>query len=238
MADEALAQESRPWTALQDPSALSLALIQREIAHLNAQINLRIDGIVLSYDTRIGAIDRATDKFETSLTRVPTDVDRQVGQLKAEILALLESLKQQLEGGIALNQEKFSGIQMQLRERDQKVTETALATKTAVDAALSAAEKATTKQADSFSEASAKNEAFTTKAIDQQAALYQTETRALRDISAAIDRRLTVIEGQAIGQQASRGETHTSSTFLVSLIALFIALAGVAVALLRPAVGH
>jgi hypothetical protein len=221
----------------QDPTALTLAQIEREITHLSEQVSLRIDGLVLSYDTRLNAIDRATDKFEASLTRVPTDVDRQTGQLRTELLALMDGLK-------AFHDQKFAGVDDAFSDLRAAIEKSERVTKVAVDAALEAAGKANAAQAETFLVSSNKTEANFTKLIEQLGSLIQANTRSLDEkISAGLKglddkiadskERLTRSEGQSLGQQGSRSEGHTTNAFIVSLIGVLVALLSIGIALWR-----
>jgi hypothetical protein len=218
-------------SASADPSAATTDALRREIAHLSDRIDLKIEGVVAAFTARLDAIDRATSVFSENLVRVPTAVQQAIGAEHALTDERFGRVDQQLKGRSELQTEKFEGIQVQIRERDARVQEIKLDTKTAVDAALSAAEKATSKQAESFTEAADKQAAAFTKAIDQQAALYQTETRALRDISATLDRRLTVIEGQSSGQQGARNEGHMTNSFVIAVIVAVISFIGLVIAM-------
>jgi hypothetical protein len=81
----------------------------------------------------------------------------------------------------ALVEEKFSGTYAQLSQRDILAKELALATKTAVDAALQAAEKAVGKQNESNAEAIKKSEVGMIKQIDQIGEQNRATTKAFDD---------------------------------------------------------
>jgi len=210
--------DAHNWGSGPDPSALTTAQLLREIASLSERMEIRVDGEIKVLSAQLEALEKSITKAADDYTRVPTDVEKAVGNLQALHEVRFE--------GVGV---KFDAVQTQLAERDQKVSEVALATRTAVDAALAAAEKARTSQAESAGQAAAKAEAATVKQIDQQAALYQTETRALRDICNTLDRRLTAIESMNLGSQTSQRDTHSASTLVIAIIAvLFSALSAAA----------
>lgn len=81
--------ERRP---IPDPTTLTLAMMQRELAALKEVIATRLDGM-----------DRAMILFNENIMRVPSDTDKQVTQLKA------------------LHDERFTAVQQLLSERDTRV---------------------------------------------------------------------------------------------------------------------
>lgn len=187
-----------------DPTALTTQAILREVTALR--------DIVF---TRFEAMDKAMALFSDNLTRVPTDTDKQVGNLKE------------------LHQEKFDSIQVQFSERDVRVEQTAKDTKVAVDAALQAAEKAVEKQNEAFSLSINKSEAATLKQIDGQAALIQSATSALNDKIDDIKERLTRIEGAAVGTITEKTTSHQSSAWVLALALGAISLVGLLIVIAR-----
>jgi hypothetical protein len=215
-----------------DPSFLTTQSLLREIGILKEQLRSEITGEIKVQNARLDAIDRATVVFQSTLTQVPTALQEAISSLQALV-------DERFRAARDVQDIKFDAVQAQLQERDAKVAETAKDTKTAVDAAFSAAEKGTSKQAEFFKEAAAKSEAATQKAIDQQRELSLTENRALRDICGTLDRRMTVMEGQASGERGAKGDQHSSTTTLIAVIVAVISFVGLLMTLLRPlAVGH
>ncbi len=105
--------DSRP---VPDPTLLTTQQLLREMANLKEVIFTRLDGM-----------DRAMIVFTEAITRVPTDVDKQVGHLKE------------------LHDEKFDGIQRQFHERDIRFTQADRDSKLAIDAAFQSSDRAITK---------------------------------------------------------------------------------------------
>jgi hypothetical protein len=179
------------------------ATLQREVAHLSERVDLKIDGLAEKIAARLDAIDKATKLFEDSLTRVPTETDKAVGNLKA------------------LAEEKFAAVEKQFKERDTRVAQQVASSQQAVDAALQAAK-----------EAVAKSEVAQIKAIEQLGTLLATARAATEgQINDAKD-RITRIEAIAIGQAGQKGEQHMSSSMIISIVAVLLTLAGMTVALL------
>jgi hypothetical protein len=163
--------DSRP---VPDPTLLTTEGIRREVGMLRELLETRLDGM-----------DRAMALFQENITRVPTDVDKQVGHLKA------------------LHEEKFLSIEVQFRERDVRTEQTSRDSKVAVDAALQAAKEAVGEQNRSSALAIAKSETATVKQIDQQGLLIATATSGLNDKIDDLKARLTLMEGRGSGMLAS-----------------------------------
>ena len=61
-----------------DPTALTTDLVERGLASERTLVEAKLDIL----RQRLDGIDKATIIFNETLTRVPTDVDKQVGNLK------------------------------------------------------------------------------------------------------------------------------------------------------------
>jgi len=142
--------------------------------------------------TRIDAMDKAQALFETNLTRVPTEVEKQVAHLKE------------------LHEEKFSSIQTQFIERDARSDQTSKDAKVAVDAALQAAK-----------EAVAKSETSTIKQIDQMTGMIQASNKGIDDKFQDVKDRLTRNEGKGAGMNAAWGYAIAAITAAALVIGLF-----------------
>ena len=160
-----------------DPTVLTTAALLREIGNLESRVMSRIDGI-----------EKAVAVAHEDMVRVPTAVDKAVEQLRALTWGRFDTVDV-----------KFHGITNQFTERDVRVEQTARDTKTAVDAALAAQEKAAGKQTDAF-----------TKQID-----------ALDDkISDIRDRQITS-EGTGKGRGDVWGYVAALAGLLIALAAIF-----------------
>jgi hypothetical protein len=176
-----------------DPSELTTSQLYREIASLKEVVYTRFD-----------AMDKAIELFQDNLTRVPTDVDKQVGNLKE------------------LHNEKFASVQIQLHERTLRVDQTTHDSKMAVDAALQAAKEAVTK-----------SEMVTMKQIDSILTLVNSSNAAQTDKIDDIKGRLTLIEGRAVGSATTQTSTALSNSFVLGLVATLISLAGLIIVMIK-----
>jgi hypothetical protein len=183
----------------QDPSALTTAQTVREIAALKELIT-----------TRLEAMDKAIVLFSDNLTRVPTDVDKQVGNLKE------------------LHDERFSrvatqidAIQRQFTERDGRVKEAIYAAKIALDDALLAAKEIGNVQNQASALAILKSETATAKQLDQIGFNLQTIQAALHDKIDDVKTRLTSFEGRGQGIGSSWGVLATIAGIVIAGLAIF-----------------
>ncbi|HXJ71498.1 MAG TPA: hypothetical protein VNM37_01550 [Candidatus Dormibacteraeota bacterium] len=203
-----------------DPTLLTTAALQREIAALKSQGQDALAAEVRVIVTRIEEIQRAIDKASEDYVRVPTLLDRAVTQLQQLMDRRFERIDAELKAAEKLRDEKFGLVQSRLDEL----------------------EKAANKQAENFTSASAKSEANFVKQVDQLVVLVQTSTKGLDDKitsgTEALDdkitdakERLTRIESTAVGRIENKAETHTSSTFAVSIIGLLIAVVSIGIAI-------
>jgi hypothetical protein len=185
--------------------------------------------------TRLEAMDKAVNLFQENLTRVPTDVDKQVGTLKElvfarldcyeEAVTLLREEKRPNEPLLHLRElveEKFASIAIQFKERDTRTESSAKDSKVAVDAALQAAKEAVSEQNKSSALAIGKSEASTSKQIDQIAAMSASTNSATNDKIDDIKERLTLIEGRSKGSGESWGTVMGIIGVLISLAALVV----------------
>jgi type VI protein secretion system component VasK len=135
---------------MQDPTALTTAQLLRELVSLREIV-----------ETRLNAIDKATQLFQENLMRVPTDTDKQIAHLKS------------------LHDEKFAAVSQQFKDRDIRSDQDKQVASTAVTAALQA-------QKDLI----ALQNSNTTKQVDSILALLASTNTALNDKVGVINGRL------------------------------------------------
>jgi hypothetical protein len=167
-----------------DPTSLTTQALWREVQHLKELL-----------ETQIAEIKEAVKLSHEDFVRVPTDVQKQVGNLRD------------------LHDEKFAGVQKQFEAIDRRT-----------DLALQAAKELVVQQNVSAAQSAAKQEASFSKQIDAQGMLLQTTAKGLDDKVTDIKDRLTRIEGKGEGVSASWGWLIGAVGLLASLIAIFFAL--------------
>jgi cobalamin biosynthesis Mg chelatase CobN len=156
-------------------------------------------------ETRLDAMDRATDVLADNVNRVPTVLDREMSKVRE------------------LTEEKFQGIEKQFSERDVRTRAAELAAQTAVNAALQAQKEAAAAQNESNAAAITKSEAATVKQIDGILALLASNTKAIDEKFGAINGRLDRSEGKS-------GGTSASITMLIAVIGVVMAVLAVGLA--------
>jgi VIT1/CCC1 family predicted Fe2+/Mn2+ transporter len=129
-----------------------------------------------------------------------------------------------------LHEEKFAGVDKRFEERDLRTDKIAELNQKALDAALLTAEKAVSKQNESFLAASAKSEAATTKQFDAMQALIVANAKAEDGKISDLKDRVTTIESFGMGRSAAGTTRNSVSTLVISGVAALVGVAGLMVA--------
>jgi hypothetical protein len=164
-----------------DPTEATAAQLKEAIRNLEGRI-----------ETRLNAMDKAQVLFHEDLTRVPTSVDRAILQLRELVESEIDKLK-------SVTSEVFNRIDVQFIERDKRTEQLALASATAIAAALQAAKEAVGAQNTSNSIAIAKSESSTAESLKQLQTIFQTamaaSTTQINDLKSRLDKG----EGRSTG---------------------------------------
>lgn len=176
-----------------DPSALTIQMLLRELANLREVLVARFDG----NDKIISMIQQQHDK-------AGADASLAVMSLRTH------------------HEEKFKSIQTQFSERDTRTEQAAGAVKIAVDAALQAQKEAVGEQNKSSALAIAKSETATTKQIDQIGITIQNTTANLNDKIDDVKTRMNVIDGRTKGGQDNKEDHRANIAIGVSVLMAMI----------------
>jgi hypothetical protein len=197
MADRSNSMEAHsPRRPDPDPTVLTTASLLREIRNLHDL-----------FETRITGIEKLMAVFHEHM---PMESDRQV-----------QCLKEVVAQRFMTCDEKFERINTQILERDTRMEQTARDSKVAIDAALTAQEKAVGKQTETFQLSIDKSEKATTKAIDALQELLGTRTNAIDSILNDLKTRFAATEGRGTGH----GETWGYVLGAVGLLATVMSIA-------------
>ena len=207
-----------------DPTRLTSQALDKAILALKDVIYTRLEGM-----------DRALFLFQASTDKAAKDLD-------ARVLVLRDLIDERFRGTAI----QLEGIQLQFKERDTRVEQTARDSKTAVDAALQAAKEAVEKQNAASSQAAQKSEGAFTKQIDQLAELFRNGTKSLEDKitiankvnddkQSAINDRITRIEAIALGTRTAEGKSQDSTLMIIAMIGAVVGVAGVVIAVIGAA---
>jgi hypothetical protein len=179
-------------TKMDDPSALTTQQLWREIEHVKELLMTELSGIKQS-------IKIAHDDF----VRVPTDVQKAVGTLRD------------------FHDEKFKSIEKQFEMESAFRLEQKTDTKTAIDAALAAQEKQSSKQAETFAASINKSEAAVNKQLDLQSAQTSTITSGLGGQISDIKERLAAMDSRGAGRKDMWGWVAGAIFLLIAIASFF-----------------
>ena len=179
----------RPGHRVDDPSALTIQMLLRELANLREVLEARFDGN----------------------DRIVTMIQSQYDKSSADSALAVTNLRTHHE-------EKFKSIQTQFSERDTRTEQAAGAVKIAVDAALQAQKEAVGEQNKSSALAIAKSETATTKQIDQIGITIQNTTGNLNDKIDDVKARMNVIDGRTKGTADNKDDSRSSIAIGVSVV--------------------
>ena len=170
-------------------------LVERTVKNSTDVFNARVDGI-----------ERGIEIFQADLVRVPTAVDRAIDGLR-------ELVEAKIEKNSVVSVERFLRIDSQFVERDKRAEQLALASSTAIAAALQAQKEAAGEAQKSSAAAIAKAETATSESIRQLQTLFQTSIQALnlqvQDVKSRLDKGEGVGAGR-IGAVSDQRYEHTS----------------------------
>jgi HSP90 family molecular chaperone len=218
------AQAESGWTTDTVHSQIMTLLDERDKRH-----TLALEAATSALLARLDAIDKATDKFEAHIEKVPTDVDKQVGHLKELTKETFRTVD-----------ERFTGVALQFKERDTRSERESRDNKVAVDAAFAAQKEAASEQNKSNTLAIDKSEKATAETLNKQADLFKSTTDALddkivgnKDTLNKMDTRLTAIESRGVVVREAQVQNNWGTGTLIAIIATLISLAGLVVVLIK-----
>lgn len=227
---------------------LSEALIQVSRGDPIVALRNELQTQFKAIDTRFNGIDKATELQHEDTVRVPTLVDRAVGNLKdqliAEIGVSIADVRGEIKTGFAGSTERFQGA---IEVVNEKITSLANVTTQqfksiddkfaekdkAVSVGLSAQKESAAAQQDSNNTATRKMEDNFTKLLDQGRDML-TEIRRNTDIQINdIKSRLDKGEGGSFGVSHMRTENRSDNTLMISLFMAALTFVSVAVAVIE-----
>jgi cation transport regulator ChaB len=209
-----------------DPTLLTTQQLLREMA-LQRDV----------FESQIKAITDASSLRIEVLEQRLTGMDKAIDLVNAANRILPSQIDEKISAKYEIQNEKFSSVQQQFKERDTRTEQSSKDSKVAVDAALQAAKEAVGEQNKSSALAIAKSEAATTKQIDQLQSLIAQGTKASDEKIADVKERLTRIEGMDTGKTKQVETSQSSTALIVFIIAGFVGLlivaGGIALAIFK-----
>jgi hypothetical protein len=149
--------------------------------------------------------------------------------LTRQIANLKELVETKIDGETEVNKQKFRSIDAQFTAIEAWRQEQKIDTKTAVDAALSAAEKGRRDAAEASDKAIAKSETAAKEQMNQQTQTFGERTKSMEGTISDLKDRVLRIEAMTVGITQNRAETRVQRQDSQSLI---FALIGVAISVI------
>jgi hypothetical protein len=132
-----------------------------------------------------------------------------------------------------VNTEKFQAIDSRFAERDVRTEQTALASRTSLEAALAAAKEAVSEQNKANAQAIAKSELATQKQIDAMAQLMTNSNKSLEDKIGDLRTRLDRGEGRSTGSTETRAEKRLDVGAMIQAAAVLATIIGLVIVAMK-----
>ncbi|HEV3312203.1 MAG TPA: hypothetical protein VG815_16960 [Chloroflexota bacterium] len=203
-----------------DPTILTTQALLREVAAAKELSDTKFEAIA----ARIEHIDTLLETRDTAITVAST-------HLRELMLSEMAKIK-------VVTDEVFQRIDVQFIERDKRTEQLALASSTAIAAALQAAKEAVGAQNTSNSIAIAKSESSTLESLRQLRELFLSETKAINEKVDDLKSRQDRTEGLGAGQVNNMNDSRARANQNVSLMSLLVAAVGAGTAIVIALVFH
>jgi DNA repair exonuclease SbcCD ATPase subunit len=184
-----------------DPSTLTTDAIERAAKAERDYVNAQLDVL----RQRLTGMDEATKVLNETVTRTPTEIQKEVTHLRE------------------LSEEKFQSVANQFAERDVRSTQQTASSDQALAAALQAAKELVGAQGEASAAAAVKSETSFTKQIDQIGTIIQTLEKALDARITELKERIDRGEGNTTGRTETRTDFRASANLLVGVVGAVIA---------------
>jgi hypothetical protein len=166
-----------------DPTSLTTQQIIREITNLKENTQQRFD-----------AMDKAVYKLAEDNSRVPTILDKTIGQLKELIFEKFN--------GVEI---KFDNVEKQFAEREVRTDKLQIESQRAITAAFSAQNESASSENQSLVKAINKAEQITENQLVQQKSTLSAVEKTLADKISGLTDRFNTFEGKGSGKSEISG---------------------------------
>jgi len=167
--------------------------LRRDVSALREILQARLDGM-----------DRAAVVLSETVNRTPTEIQTQIAHLKELHDEKFRSIEAQ-------SGEKFSSVELQFKERDERSAQLAKSSADALEAALKAAKELGVAQTEANVQANAKTEVA-----------FAQQLKAVTDKIEVINGRLDRGEGNASGASAARDAIGVNVNTVIQALALLV----------------
>ena len=205
-----------------DPSDLTVNMILREIASVRSLL-----------ETRVAAVEKASDVFRENLTRVPTDVDKAIERVREIVTLQVKNLEMEIESLEHRYSERFNEVQLRDQQRFDSssvaLAAASVAAEKAIAAALSAADRSVQSALQAAGASVSKSDQSTEKRFEAVDAIRMTLAEAQTKLMPRIEseaRLQSVVEKvtdlstrfeNVVGRHAGQASSQTT---LITLLAL------------------
>ena len=193
----------------------AMSVIQQVVKGRSELVGAQLQVVDAKFEViseRINGIDRATQLFQDQLVRFPTDVNKEVGNLRAIHDERFASFASALE---AVSRQ----IALQFEERDKRGERESRDNKVAVDAAFAAQKEAASEQNKSNTLAITKSELATAETISKLEQLVTANLKGLNDkvedlkslafqLRQEMTQNANAIRAEVIALQSGRSAAH------------------------------
>lgn len=196
-----------------DPTVLTTQQLDRGLESERDYVK----GEIRVIQERLRGIDIATQLLSATVTRVPTDVQIAVQNLKE------------------LHNERFDSIATQFQERDTRSERESRDNKVAVDAAFAAQKEAASEQNKSNTLAIDKSEKATAETLNKQADLFQSSIKGIESQIVDLKERITGLETTTRTENLGRDQKRLDVGLLIGAVALVVSAIAVIVTIVISA---
>jgi hypothetical protein len=191
-----------PRAAVPGAPYLTTEELRRDVSALREILQARLDGM-----------DRATVVLSETVNRTPTAIETAISHLK-------ELHDERFRSTEHVSQARLDGIEQQFAERDVRTEQAAIATDSALKAALQAAKEAVFESSQAAKEAAAKVEQSFIKQIDQIGLRIDTVVQGFDARLTEIKERIDRGEGSTSGASETRSEHRLNVNTVIQVLAL------------------
>jgi hypothetical protein len=189
--------------------------LRRDVSALREILQARLDGM-----------DRATVVLSETVNRTPTAIETAISHLR-------ELHDERFRSTEHVSQTRLNGIEQQFAERDVRTEQAAIATDSALKAALQAAKEAVFEQSQAAAKAAEKVEQSTTKQIDQIGLRIDTVAQGFDARLTELKERIDRGEGSTSGASEFRTERRLDLGTALQTIAILATMVGLIIVAFR-----
>ncbi len=217
---------SRP---VPDPTVLTTAALAQAIAALRELTETRMNGEIKVLEARLASMDEAVRLLQSARDNHPTELE----QIRYSLMAVVNERFNTEHEHDKVVEEKFGNVATEFILRDAQVKETAVTSKSALDAALAAQKEAAATQNASNQAAIDKSTEGIEKQLATQTALQDRTAENLRREIADLREWKNRVEGAGLSTTTARAEGHTNNSFFLSLFVAGLSLVGLVAVLVK-----